>query len=212
MERPLADQRIFFIKHEMRLFALISEFPQVTSRIFTLADNYMSLDMSLPWVSVANTRAVRKDISLKPGWGACFVIQLTVLGSSHLGKDAKGLGLQVGRATAPVLALILRLVLSFEHSLIHWRGTVHMRILYRESAAIHKGKCWKHLSGLSFSASIPNVALEWSLLKKIHKISFMLMLILSLKRPVWKYLLMIPQPMQAHKHTVVRIVCGEKGE
>lgn len=101
-----------------------------------------------------------KDMNLKPGWGECFLIRLTVLRSSHLGKDAERLRLQIGRTPTPVFGFIFRLVLSFKHSLIHWRGTVYVRIFNRQGTAIQKVKRCETAHG-SFH---PNLSLVLQLL------------------------------------------------
>lgn len=94
-------------------------------------------------------------MNLKSGWGGCFVIRLTVLCSSHLGKDAKRPRLQIGRAATPVFGFIFGLVLSFKHSLIHRRGTVYMRIFNRKGTAIQKAKHCETAHG----SSHPNLSL-----------------------------------------------------
>lgn len=216
MVRPLADQRILFIKHKVTLFTLISEFPQVTSRIFTLVDSYMSLDTSLPWVSVANSRAVRKDMSLKSGWGGCFVVHLLYSVPVIWARMRKDLDCRLAER---------RLQSSLSSSGLFW---VFSTAWYTGEAL----STWGSLIGraLQFTKGnvgssslvsvslpvIPNTAMEWSLLKKIHRSvlfygSFCLWKGLLFKS-AWKYLFMIPQPMQAHQCTVVGIICGDKGE
>lgn len=141
-------------------------------------------------------------MNLKSGWGGCFVIWLTVLRSSHLGKDAERLRLQIGRTATPVFGFIFRLVLSFKHSLIHRRGTVYVRIFNGKATAIQKVKHCETGHG-SFH---PNLSLVLQLLiqsnsnpkhsfenttfflKKMHRSILcelrMLWLILPLKWPV----------------------------
>lgn len=79
-------------------------------------------------------------MNLKSEWIGHFAIQLTVLRSSHLGKDPERSRLQISRTATPVFRLIFRLVLGFKHSLVHWRGTVYMRIFNRKGTAIQRVK------------------------------------------------------------------------
>lgn len=118
-------------------------------------------------------------MNLKSGWGGCFVVQLTVLRSSHLGKDTERPRLQIGRTATPVFTFIFRLVLSFKHSLIHGRGTVYVRVFKRQATAIQKVKRCETAHGSfhpSFSSrviTVQNMALKISLLKKNMYLTFM---------------------------------------
>lgn len=211
-----ADQRIFFIKHKVRLFTLISEFPQVISRISTLADNHMSLDMSLSWVALF-LRAARKDRLWNEDEGDALPLNLLYSVPVIWARMRKDLDCRLAER---------RLQSSLSSSGLFW---VFSTAWYTGEAlstwGSFKGRVLQFRKGNVGSSSlvsvshpaIPNVALKWSLLKKTHWSilcygSFFLWKGLLSFKSAWKYLFMIAQPMQAHKLTLVRIMGGDKGE
>lgn len=73
---------------------------------------------------------------------ATSAILLTVFCPCHLGQDAEGARLQVGGPAGPLVSLILRLALVFDHSLVHRRGTIHGQVFHREAPVGQKRCGW----------------------------------------------------------------------